>query len=684
MAKAPRKRMADLAVLIERHNHRYHALNAPKISDADYDALMRELLELEERHPDWKPPNSPTERVGAPPLDSFQSVRHSIPMLSLDNAFDDDEMREFDARVKRFLESPGSPAPETIDYVVEPKLDGVAVELIYRDGELVTGSTRGDGVTGEDVTHNLKTVRAIPLKLPGEAAVSLLEVRGEVHMKLDAFSRLNRERESAGEPVYANPRNFAAGSLRQLDSKETAKRPLTIACYGVGNIETSGPLPKTLMETLGWLETSGLPVIQMRRLCRGIDEVLDRYRYLESIRDDLEYEVDGAVVAVNDVGLQERLGAKSRSPRWAIAYKFKPRQATTVVESIEVQVGRTGTLTPVAHLRPVRVGGVEVSRATLHNQDEVDRKDVRRGDAVWIQRAGDVIPEVVKVDREKRKKGAGRFKMPLECPVCRAPVERVEGEAAHRCTNGFSCPAQRKEAIRHFASKNALDIDGLGEKLVHQLVERGLVENVADLYQLDRETLAGLDRMAEKSASNLVTALEAAKETTLARFLFGLGIRHVGEHVASVLADAFEDLDKLMESSEEELQEVHEVGGTVARSIVEFFGRADHRKVIQRLREEAGIRWPKPEPRAGIETKGPLAGKTVVFTGSLAMPRDQAKRLAQARGARVASSVSPKTDLVVAGGKAGSKRKKAEDLGIEVIDEDMFLSRSSTTEGESA
>ena len=684
MTEDPRKRMADLAILIERHNHQYHVLDAPEISDAEYDALMRELLELEEQHPEWKLPNSPTERVGAPPLDSFQSVRHGLPMLSLDNAFDDDEMREFDTRVKRFLESPGSPAPETIEYIVEPKLDGVAVELIYRDGEFVTGSTRGDGVTGEDVTHNLKTIRTIPLKLHGETAVSLLEVRGEVHMKLDAFNQLNRERESAGEPVYANPRNFAAGSLRQLDSKETAKRPLTIACYGVGNIETSGHLPNTLMETLGWIETFGIPVIPMRHLCRGIDEVLDRYRYLESIRDELECEVDGAVAAVNDVRLQERLGVKSRSPRWAVAYKFKPRQATTVVESIDVQVGRTGTLTPVAHLRPVRVGGVEVSRATLHNQDEVDRKDVRRGDAVWIQRAGDVIPEVVKVDREKRKKGVRRFKMPSECPACLAPVERVEGEAAHRCTNGFSCPAQRKEAIRHFASKNALDIDGLGEKLVHQLVERGLVENVADLYQLDRETLAGLDRMAEKSASNLLLALEAAKETTLARFLFGLGIRHVGEHVASVLADAFGDLDKLMKSSEEELQKVHEVGGTVARSIVEFFSREDHRKVIQRLREEAGIRWTKSEPHTEIEPEGPLAGKTVVFTGSLAMPRDQAKRLAQARGARVASSVSPKTDLVVAGDKAGTKLKKAEDLGIEVIDEDMFLARNSITEGESA
>lgn len=679
-----RKRMAELTDLIEYHNHQYYTLDNPEISDTEHDALMQQLLYLEEKHPEWKLPHSPTNRVGASPLVSFRTIQHSIPMLSLDNAAEDAEMRDFDARLKRLLESSAGLSLETIEYVVEPKLDGVAIELIYRNGKFETGSTRGDGITGEDVTLNLKTIQSIPQKLRGNTKTTLLEVRGEVYVKLAAFNQLNRERELAGEPAYANPRNFAAGSLRQLDSKVTAKRPLAIACYGVGSVETSGSSPKTLIKSLELIETSGLPTIPIRYICQGIGEVIERCHHLESIRKDLEYEIDGAVVAVNDCSLQNRLGAKSRSPRWAIAFKFKPRQATTIVKSIEIQVGRTGTLTPVAHLEPVRVGGVEVSRATLHNQDEMDRKDVRPGDTVWIQRAGDVIPEIVKVHQGMRRQGSRGVRMPLKCPVCHSPVERVEGKSAHRCTNGFSCLAQRKEAIRHFASKPALDIDGLGEKLISQLIDRNLVVNVADLYQLDKETLSDLDRMAEKSASNLIAALQDSRGTSLARFLFGLGIRHVGEHIACVLAEAFEDLDKLMFSSEEKLQEIDQIGGIVAQSIVEFFSKEDNRKIIRRLRGEAGIHWPQSEPREVAKRKGPLAGKTLVFTGSLAISRDYSKRLAQARGANVASSVSSKTDLVVAGDKAGSKLKKAEDLGIEIIDENAFLDRCSPTEAESA
>ncbi|MEE8110519.1 MAG: NAD-dependent DNA ligase LigA, partial [bacterium] len=567
---AAEKQMAELVKDIERHNHLYYVLDKPEISDAEYDGRMRELLDLEKGHPELRLPDSPTQRVGAPPLEAFGTVRHHIPMLSLDNAVSEEETREFDARVKRFLGSAGIDPPKRLEYVAETKLDGVAVELIYRNGRLETGSTRGDGVTGEDVTLNLKTIRAIPLRLRGKSPPGLLEVRGEVYLGLEAFRRLNREREKAGETVFANPRNAAAGALRQLDPSNTAKRPLTICCYGVGRMEDVRPSPKSQWETLERLKKLGLRTNDRSKLCGGIDEVLEYYRELESVREDLDYEMDGVVLKVNDFSLQGALGETARSPRWAVAYKFKPQQATTTVERIVPQVGRTGTLTPVAHLKPVRVGGVEVSRATLHNQDEVERKDVRIGDTVWVQRAGDVIPEVVKVIPEKRKAGARPFKMPKKCPVCRAPVERVEGEAAHRCTNGFSCPAQLKEAIRHFASKKALDIDGLGEKLVAQLVDRGFVQNVADLYKLSLETLAGLERMAEKSASNLVAALDASKETTLTRFLFGLGIRHVGEHVAAVLAEEFGDLDSLMDAKVEDLTQVHEVGEVVAKGVVDF------------------------------------------------------------------------------------------------------------------
>ncbi|MFQ5912482.1 MAG: NAD-dependent DNA ligase LigA [Nitrospinota bacterium] len=677
MKETAPKRMADLVEAIEHHNYRYYVLDDPEISDAEYDALMRELISLEEEHPGLILPNSPTQRIGAPPLEAFGTVRHHIPMLSLDNTVSEEETQEFEARVKRFLAAEGIQAPERLEYVAEPKLDGVAVELIYRAGRLETGSTRGDGVTGEDVTQNLKTVRAIPLRLRTKSPPRLLEVRGEVYLGLEAFRQLNREREAAAEPLFANPRNAAAGSLRQLDSSTTARRPLTICCYGVGRLEEDGSSkarPSTQWETLQRLNQWGLRTSDRARLCRGIDEVLAYYRELEPLREELDSEMDGIVVKVNDFGLQTALGETARSPRWAVAYKFKPRQATTVVEDIAAQVGRTGTLTPVAHLRPVRVGGVEVSRATLHNQDEVERKDVRVGDTVWVQRAGDVIPEVVKVVPERRPPGARPFKMPKTCPECGASVERVEGEAAHRCTNGFSCPAQLKEAIRHFASKKALDIDGLGEKLVAQLVDRGLVKNVADLYRLDKETLSELERMAEKSASNLLAALEASRGTTLARFLFGLGIRHVGEHVAAVLAEEFGDLDSLMEASVEDLVQTREVGEIVAKSIVDFFRRKENREVIRRLRSQARVGWPAPlskEQKAG-QAEGPLAGKTVVFTGALSIARDEAKRLAESRGARVAPSVSKNTDLVVAGDAGGSKLKKAQELEIKIVDEKTF------------
>jgi DNA ligase (NAD+) len=657
--------MEELRKAINYHNYRYYVLDDPEISDAEYDALFRELQQLEEAYPQWITPDSPTQRVGAPPLEKFGTVEHAQPMLSLANAFDEEEAREFDERIHRFL---GLEGP--LDYVVEPKTDGVAVELVYEEGVLRVGSTRGDGYRGEDVTQNLRTIRSIPLRLMENDRFPIperVDVRGEVFMSVEDFRQLNRQRLQQGEPPFANPRNAAAGSLRQLDSSITAGRPLDIFCYGVG--EVRGVDFETHWEVLQALRSWGLKVNPLARLCRGIEEVLQSYRQLLEVRSTLPYEADGAVIKVNSLALQRRLGEVSRSPRWALAYKFPAHQEVTVIRDIQVQVGRTGVLTPVAILEPVQIGGATVSRATLHNQDEIDRKDIRIGDTVVVQRAGDVIPEVVKVLPEHRTGRERPFRLPSRCPVCSARVERLQGEVAHRCM-GLSCPAKLKETIRHFASKRAMDIDGLGVKLVDQLVDRGLVRDVADLYHLTHEQLRDLERMADKSASNILEAIERSKQIPLERFYYALGIRHVGEHLARVLARHYPRVQDLQKASEEELTNIHEIGPKVARSIVSFFREPANQQTIQRLLE-AGVTPTSPRME---EAASPLEGKQIVFTGGLrSMTRGEAEELVTRLGGRAASSVSRRTDWVVAGPGAGSKLAKAKELGIPVLSEEEFL-----------
>jgi len=658
-------RARRLAEELTRHNYRYYVLDDPEIADSEYDRLMQELRELEERWPELVTSDSPTHRVGAPPLDKFTSVPHTVPMLSLDNAFNDDDVREFGRRIRRLLKS-----EDALTYVVEPKMDGVAVELIYRDGVLIQAATRGDGFTGEDITANVRTIRTLPLRLKGlkgAEAPSLLEVRGEIFIHHDAFQQLNRKRTAAQLPPFANPRNAAAGSLRQLDSTITARRPLNIFCYGIGTLPGDDQ-PASQSELLEMFRTLGLPVNDLIQSCTTIDDALDVYRSLEARRDDLPYDIDGMVIKVDDFTLQERLGMTSRSPRWAIAYKFKAVQATTQLEAVEVQVGRTGTLTPVAHLTPVTVGGVVVSRATLHNQDEIDRKDVRIGDWVLVQRAGDVIPEVVMPIVSKRSGAEERFHMPEACPSCGAPVAPVPGEVALRCVNA-DCPAQIKERIRHFASKNAFDIDGLGTKLVDQLVSKGLVRSFPDLFALDADTLSGLERMAAKSAANLVEALQSSKTIAFDRFIFALGIRHVGEHVARILARRFSDLATLQEASSDMLEAIDGVGPIVAASVAAFFRQKANRDMLRRLKE-AGVQIETTSPPSEEE----LAGLTFVLTGTLeAMPRSQVKQRIEAAGGQVAGSVSGKTDYLVAGASPGSKLDKARRLGVTVIDQKRLL-----------
>ncbi|RKY60368.1 MAG: DNA ligase (NAD(+)) LigA [Candidatus Latescibacterota bacterium] len=654
-----RRRIEELRELIRYHNYRYYVLDSPEISDAEYDRLFRELQELEEKFPEFVTPDSPTQRVGAQPAEEFGTVPHTIPMLSLDNAMDEEEVREFDERVKRFLGT-----DEDIEYVAEPKLDGLGVELVYERGRLVVGSTRGDGFVGEDVTQNLRTIRAVPLVLLGDPP-ERLEVRGEVIMHIEDFRELNRRRAEEGEPPFANPRNAAAGSVRQLDPRITASRPLDIFFYGVGQVV--GREFSTHWEVLQALRSWGLRTNPLNRLCRNVDEAVDYYRELLKIREELPYEADGVVIKVNRLDLQRRLGEKARSPRWAIAYKFPPRQATTVIKDIVVQVGRTGVLTPVAIMEPVHVGGVEVKRATLHNQDEIDKKDVRIGDTVIVQRAGDVIPEVVAVVKERRTGKERPFRMPERCPVCGAKVVRLPDEAAHRCTNS-ACPAQVKERIRYFASKNAMDIEGLGVKLVAQLVDRGLVKDVGDLYFLTKEQLASLDRMAEKSAENLLEALERSKEREPARVLCALGIRHVGEHVARVLMDHFGSIDRLAEASADELESVPGIGPEVAGSVVDFFSHEENMRVLEKLKR-AGLKFEVEK-----EAAGPLSGKKFVFTGTLSsMTRSEAEELIRKLGGEASSSVSRRTDYVVVGENPGSKLERARQLGVKTITEEEFL-----------
>jgi len=646
------------------HNWRYYALDDPEISDAGYDEMMRRLADLEKKFPEFDSPDSPTRRVGAPPLEEFRQVEHRAPMLSLANAMNSDEMKEFDGRVKRFLSlPPGS----VIEYVAEPKFDGLGVELVYKDGRFAVGSTRGDGMRGEDVTVNLKTIKSIPLKLRGEKrdVPRRLEVRGEVYMNIKDFEALNRKREKSGDPLFANPRNAAAGSLRQLDSSITAGRRLEIFIHSFGVIE--GMSFKSQWEFLDRLPAWGLRVNKQIRKCRGIDEALDYWAEMREKRDKLSYEIDGVVIKVDDFALQQKLGTVSRSPRWAIAYKFPPSQETTKVIDITAQVGRTGALTPVAIMEPVRIGGVEVERATLHNQDEVDRKDVRVGDTVVVQRAGDVIPEVVKVITSKRPAGTKHYKLPSKCPVCGAAVVRLEGEAASRCT-GISCPAQIKEHILHFASRRAMDIDGVGEKLVDQLVDSGKIRSVADVYFLGKEDLLSLERMAEKSASNILRAIDRSRRTTLDRFILALGIRHVGEHIAKVLAGEFGSIEKIRDAGEDELKRVKEIGPEIAQSIKTFFSERKNTAVIERLKE-GGVSWKAPS-----KSGGRLAGKTFVFTGAMEKyGREDASRLVEEEGGRVSSSVSKKTDYVVAGSDPGSKYDKAKEMGVAILNESQFL-----------
>ncbi|RME32940.1 MAG: NAD-dependent DNA ligase LigA, partial [Gammaproteobacteria bacterium] len=610
-----RRRVEALRREIEEHNYRYYVLDAPTIPDAEYDRLMRELEALEQEFPELVTPDSPTQRVGAPPLESFAEVRHEVPMLSLANAFTDEEVRDFDRRVRERL------GRDRVGYVAEYKLDGLAVSLRYEDGVLVRGATRGDGYRGEDVTANVRTIPAIPLRLRGSGWPRVLEVRGEVFMTRSGFERLNREQERKGEKTFANPRNAAAGSLRQLDSRVTASRPLTMYCYGYGVVE-GGELPPTHHEVLERFREWGLRVSDAVRLCPEIEDCLAWYREVQGQRDRLDFDIDGMVYKVDSIADQQRLGHVARAPRWAIAHKFPPEEELTVVEDIEVQVGRTGALTPVAKLRPVRVGGVTVTSATLHNELEVARKDVRVGDTVVVRRAGEVIPEVVRVVLERRPPGTRPFRMPDRCPVCGSEAILPEGEAVRRCTGGLFCPAQKVRAIIHFASRRAMDIEGLGDKLVEQLVEKGLVNDVADIYELRHEQLASLERMGDKSARNLLEAIERSKQTTLARFLYALGIREVGEATAATLAGHFGSLEAIMEADEERLMEVPDIGPVVAANIAAFFRQKHNREVIRRLLK-AGIRWPRPRRPAAAQ---PLAGKTFVLTGTLSgMTREEAK-----------------------------------------------------------
>ncbi|MCX8012308.1 MAG: NAD-dependent DNA ligase LigA [Desulfobacterota bacterium] len=660
----PNKRIEELRELINYHNYRYYVLDSPEISDEEYDRYFRELEELEKKYPHLITPDSPTQRVGAPPLENFAAVVHNVPMLSLGNAFAEDEVVEFDRRLKRFLKT-----KEEITYVAEPKLDGVAVELVYIDGIFTVGSTRGDGITGEDVTQNLKTIKSIPLRLirPEFGLIpSRLEVRGEVYIGIKAFQALNRQKEEKGEPKFANPRNAAAGSLRQLDSLITAQRPLDIFCYGIGLVE--GYSFSSQWELLNTLPQWGFKVNSRIQLCKNIKEVIDYYYSIERIRETLEYEIDGIVIKVNDFSLQEKLGTISRSPRWALAYKFPPRQAATKIIEIIPQVGRTGAITPVAVMEPVSISGVTVSRATLHNQDEIDKKDIRVGDTVIVQRAGDVIPEVVAVLKERRIGKEVPFRIPSNCPVCGAKVVRLPGEVLHRCIN-LSCLAQLKKTIHHFASKRAMDIEGLGDKLIDRLVDEGLVKNVADLYYLNEKDLIPLERMGEKLASNIINAIEQSKKRDLARFIYALGIRHIGEHLALILAKHYSKIEDLMDAREEELMQINEIGPEVARSIVSFFSQKSNRELIEKLKS-AGIKLITPKKKIA---EGKLQGKIFVFTGTLArFTREEAKNLVESLGGQVNSSISKKTDYVVVGRDPGSKYEKAKSLGIAILSEEDF------------
>ena len=662
---ATRERLQALRSEIERHNHLYYVKDAPLISDADYDALFRELEAIEREHPEWISPDSPTQRVGAAPLSDLASVTHRLPMLSLNNGFTDAEIEGFDRRVREALDA------EAVDYACEPKFDGLAVTLAYEDGRFVQGATRGDGYTGEDVTVNLRTIRAIPMQLLVDRPPRLLEVRGEVLMLKRAFADLNARQQARGEKSFVNARNAAAGSLRQLDPRLTATRPLTFFAYGLG--ATDGfDVPDTHGAVLDYLADQRFRVATERRVARGAAGLLEYYRWIGGLRADLPYDIDGVVYKVNSLRQQASLGYVSRAPRFAIAHKYPAEEASTVVEGIEIQVGRTGALTPVARLRPVFVGGVTVTNATLHNEDEVRRKDVRLGDTVVVRRAGDVIPEVVRVLAERRTHDAPAFQMPTRCPICGSEVYREPDEAVSRCVGGLVCSAQRKQALLHFASRRALDIEGLGERIVDQLVERNLVHSPADIFRLTVEQLAGLERMGTKSAANLHASIDRSRSTSLDRLIYALGIRHVGESTARDLANHFGRLTAIVSADEATLMSVPEVGPVIAASIVRFFAEAHNREVVDALRE-AAVHWPEGEPKP-IASSTQAAGRTFVITGTLpTLSRDDARALIQDHGGKVSGSVSKKTDFVVAGADPGSKFAKAQELGVVILDETGLL-----------
>lgn len=659
------ERLRELRAEIERHNFRYFVLDDPEVPDAEYDRLVRELREIEARHPELVTPDSPTQRVGAAALAEFSEVRHRLPMLSLDNAFEPGDVEAFDRRVRERLGE-----EQAVAYACEPKIDGLAVSIVYERGGLVQAATRGDGTTGEDVTHNVRTIKSVPLRLQGSGWPSLLEARGEVFIPIADFEDMNRRAGEGGEKVFVNPRNAAAGSLRQLDPRVTAARPLDFICYGTGLVE-GGHLPDRHSEILRTLRGWGLRTSPDAAVVTGVSGLLEYYSAMAGRRPRLPYQIDGIVYKVDSLASQQRLGFVARAPRWSIAHKFPAEEAMTVVRDIEWQVGRTGAVTPVARLEPVFVGGATVSNATLHNIDELQRKDVRIGDTVILRRAGDVIPEVVRVVSQRRPAGARKAKLPTACPVCGSEIVREEDEAIARCSGGLYCAAQRKESLKHFASRRAMDVEGLGARLVDQLVDEGLVKDAAELYRLDEARLAGLERMGAKSAANLVAALDRSKNTTLPRFLFALGIREVGEATAVSLANHFGGLEKLIEADLEQLTGAPDVGPIVAQRVLDFFRQAHNRQVIDALRKY-GVRWPDVQVTKA-ETL-PLAGKTFVITGTLSvMARGDAQDRIRALGGKAAGSVSVKTDYLVAGADAGSKLKKAETLGVRVLGEDEFL-----------
>ncbi len=663
---SPQQQIAQLRAALNDYSYRYYVLDNPSVPDAEYDRLFRQLQQLEQAHPELVTADSPTQRVGDKPLDVFDQVQHRVPMLSLDNVFNGDELIAFDRRVRDRLKT-----DEPIEYVCEPKLDGLAVSLRYENGVFVQAATRGDGQTGEDITQNIRTIKSIPLRLHGDGYPATLEVRGEVFMPRAGFNEMNRKAAEKGEKVFANPRNAAAGSLRQLDSRITAQRPLDMYCYGVGFVE-GGELAESHFGNLQLLKQWGLRINPEVRLSTGVAALQQYHDDILAKRDQLAYEIDGIVYKVNAIQLQKELGFVSRAPRWATAHKFPAQEEMTVLEDVEFQVGRTGAITPVARLKPVFVGGVTVSNATLHNMDEVARMDVRVGDTVIISRAGDVIPKVAKVVLEKRPAHSQPVIMPSQCPVCGSDIVKPEGEAVARCSGGLYCAAQVKEAIKHFASRKAMDVDGLGDKLVEQMVDLGLIAHVSDLYRLTAEQVAAMERMGQKSAQNLIDALETSKHTTLQRFLFALGIREVGEATALTLAQHFGTLENIRQATEEQLQEAPDIGPVVARHIVAFFQQSHNLEIIQAL-QEAGVQWVEQEP--SVREAGALDGKTFVLTGTLTLlTRDEAKDFLQQLGAKVAGSVSKNTDAVVAGEKAGSKLAKAESLGVAIMDEEAFVS----------